>query len=245
MLTYDLGSERLEIIYVAGTPANDPFLFGNVQAIHLPDFYIAQKQTTQALWNAIMGAEDNRSQYAGETHPVEHVSWFQVQDFIEKLNQQFGNKGKFRLPTETEWEYAARGGPHWRDGFHFAGTNDMGESGWYELNAGPYTDPVLISQLKNQAKLTTTHPAGVKKPNQLGLCDMNGNVWEWCQDWFVRDTTLIPNDGSACLIESDAKVLRGGCHHNGAVHCTNTMRYEIGPQFFDGCIGFRIAFSKG
>jgi formylglycine-generating enzyme required for sulfatase activity len=68
-------------------------------------------------------------------------------------------------------------------------------------------------------------------------------VWEWCQDWFIRDTKLIPKDGSPYDVPTQAKVLRGGCHHNGAVHCTNTKRYEIGPQFFDGCIGFRVAFT--
>lgn len=238
-LVIPFNKDKLELVYVAGTSASAPFLFGGEQAIVIPDFYIAATPATQALWKVIMG--ENPSQYADHQNPVEHVSWYEVQDFISKLNGRFAEYGAFRLPTETEWEYAAQGGKNWRDGYQFSGGNDVAVSGWYEGNAGPYTDLAAISQLKNQAKLTTTHPVGLKKPNQLGLYDMNGNVWEWCQDWFVRDTGLIPKDGSAYLIPTTAKVLRGGCHHNGAIHCTNTKRYEIGPQFFDGCIGFRLA----
>ncbi|MFC0515153.1 formylglycine-generating enzyme family protein [Mucilaginibacter angelicae] len=234
------GEQVLELAFVARTPVGHPFLFGDEQAVGIPDFYIAATQVTQALWQFIM--DDNPSLYRGNALPVEQVSWYQAQVFIEKLNQKSGRD--FRLPTETEWEYAARGGEHWKDGFRFAGSNDMAESGWYEANAGPYTDLAMIRQLKNQAKLTQTHPVGRKKPNQLGLYDMNGNLWEWCQDWFVRDTSLIPKDGSAYNVPGEAKVLRGGCHHNWAEHCTNTKRYEIGPQFLDGCIGFRLALTQ-
>jgi sulfatase modifying factor 1 len=233
-LSMVISGQTLELAFVAGT-GHEPFLFGDEQPVLLPDFYIATTQTTQALWEAVMG--ENPSLYPGDDLPVEQVSWYQVQDFIGKISRDF------RLPTEAEWEYAARGGKHWRDGFRFAGSNDMMVSGWFEGNAGPYTDLAAISKLKNQAKLTKTHPVAQKKPNQLGLYDMNGNLWEWCQDWFVRDTHLIPKDGSAYGIPGEAKVLRGGCHHNGAIHCTNTMRYEIGPQFFDGCIGFRVALT--
>jgi formylglycine-generating enzyme required for sulfatase activity len=72
---------------------------------------------------------------------------------------------------------------------------------------------------------------------------MNGNLWEWCQDWFIRDTNQIPKDGSAYAVPTGSKVLRGGCHHNGAIHCTNTMRYAIPPDSFDACIGFRLALT--
>ena len=243
-LVIPYNGNTLEMTFVAETPASEPFMFGDEQAIQIPDFYIAKTQTTQALWKYIMGDEENRSQYQHDDHPVEHVSWYEARDFITKLNQRFGDRGTFRLPTETEWEYAARGGQHWRDGFHFAGSDDMSVSGWYEGNAGPYTDLAMISRLKNQAKLTQPHPVAQKKPNQLGLYDMNGNLWEWCQDWFVRDTSLIPKDGTAYQMPGEAKVLRGGCHHNGAIHCTNTKRYEIGPKFFDGCIGFRVALTR-
>lgn len=239
-----------ELVFVTGTQKNAPFLFGlpgEEQAVSIPGFFIAKFQTTQALWEYIMGDEQNHSQYKDENNPVEHVSWNAISQpggFLEKLNEHFGGKGSFRLPTETEWEYAARGGQHWQDGFRFAGTNNMDEAGWYEGNSGPYHDLAMISQLKNGDKLTRAHAVGQKKANQLGLYDMNGNLWEWCQDWFVRDTRQIPKDSSAYAIATGDKVLRGGCHHNGAVHCTNTKRYEIGPEFFDGCIGFRVALTS-
>lgn len=97
--------------------------------------------------------------------------------------------------------------------------------------------------MKNGDKPTRTHAAGQKQPNQLGIHDMNGNVWGWCEDWFVRDEKLTPGDGSAYSIPGTDKVLRGGCHHNGEEHCTNTKRYEIMPDAFDECIGFRLARS--
>lgn len=243
---YDDTEYQFEMVFVPGSSAASPFMFGGPgeeQAIAVPDFFIAATQTTQALWQSVMQGDNNRFLYKGDLQPAEHVSWYETRDFLEKLNQQFGDKGTFRLPAETEWEYAARGGAHWQDGFQFAGRDDMMASGWYEGNAGPYTDMAVITPLKNQAKLTTTHPVGHKQPNQLGLYDMNGNVWEWCQDWFVRDTGLIPKDGSAYTVATGSKVLRGGCHHNGAVHCRNTMRYEIPPDSFDGCIGFRMALT--
>jgi len=241
--TYNGTVHKLELMFVAGTPQGELFLFGDEQPIVIPGFFIAGFQTTQALWNFIMGENGSRFQYQGEQQPAEHVSWYDTQNFLEKLNQKFGNKGTFRLPTETEWEYAARGGQHWRDGFHFAGTNNMDEAGWYEGNAGPYSDMAIITQLKNKDKLTVAHPVGQKKANQVGVYDMNGNLWEWCQDWFIRDPNLIPKDGSAYATPTHDKVLRGGCHHNGAIHCTNTKRYEITPGAFDGCIGFRLAFT--
>jgi len=236
---------ELELVHVSGTIVHDPFIFGSQgeeQEITIPDFYIAKFECTQALWDFIMKEDSCRFLYKGDEQPAEHVSWDDCQFFIEKISEKF--KVSFRLPTETEWEYAARGGRDWRDGYHFAGSNNMDESGWFEGNAGPYTDLQQIRQLKNRDKLTIAHPVGQKKPNQLGLYDMNGNLWEWCQDWFVRATDQIPKNGNAYEISTGSKVLRGGCHHNGAVHCTNTMRYEIPPDSFDGCIGFRLACDR-
>lgn len=130
-LIIPIGNQQITLAFVAGTPAGEPFLLGDERAIYIPDFYIAKTPVTQAQWLTIMG--NNPSQYHKEENPVEHVSWYDAQAFIERLNRSF------RLPTETEWEYAARGGRKWRDGFRFAGTNNMAESGWYEGNAGPYT----------------------------------------------------------------------------------------------------------
>jgi formylglycine-generating enzyme required for sulfatase activity len=133
----------------------------------------------------------------------------------------------FRLPSETEWEYAARGGPRWQDGFRYSGSNDIDVVAWYDRKWGDHT-----------------HDVAQKEPNQLGLFDMSGNVWEWCQDSFTRDVRQIPEDGSPFVSEADERVLRGGCFHNWAIHCTVFKRYEIGHRFHDGCIGFRLVLSS-
>ena len=188
----------------------------------------------------------------GSNRPAEVVSYNDItgdNGFLDRLNKLTGGKEIippglfFHLPTETEWEYAARGGIHWKDNFHYSGSNDIDTVGWYESNAGKITDIAILHQLKNTQKGTETHDVGLKLPNQLGIFDMSGNVWEWCQDYFQRDVYKIPIDGTACREESADRVLRGGCHHNWAVHCTVYKRYEIGPAFKDGCIGFRMAAS--
>ena len=116
--------------------------------------------------------------------------------------------------------------------------------GWYEGNAGKITDPAILLQLKNTEKGTETHEVGQKAPNQLGIFDMSGNVWEWCQDYFQKDIHKIPANGKPYLENTGERVLRGGCHHNWAIHCTVSKRYAIAPDAKDGCIGFRIAAPK-
>ncbi len=240
---------RFPMIYVEGTNGV-PYLFGTAtqtKEIHIQDFFISQFLVTQVLWEYIMG--ENPSLFKGHNRPVEKVSYntiVQKNGFLEKLNQDEHTKeysSPFRLPTETEWEYAAKGGKNWKDGFQFSGSNDINEVGWYEMNSGKYNDPAIIAQLRNHEKGTKTHEVGLKAPNQLGIYDMSGNVWEWCEDYFQRDINQIPEDGTPCLIPSENRVLRGGCHHNWSVHCTVSKRYEIMPEFADECIGFRIAFS--
>lgn len=131
-----------------------------------------------------------------------------------------------RLPTETEWEYAARSGSHWSDYFLFSGSDNIDEVAWYKQNSN--------GQI---------HPVGLRSPNQLGFYDTCGNIWEWCRDWFIRDTNLIPNDGSPYVMETNDRVLRGGCNYNGAIHCTVSKRYEISPDSEDGAIGLRVAMT--
>jgi sulfatase modifying factor 1 len=166
---------------------------------------------------------------------LENISWDQITQpdgFLDRINaspvraamaaQLAAPDVAFRLPSETEWEYAARGGPHWRDGFHFSGGNDIDAVAWYGRRDGH------------------THPVAEKAPNQLGLYDMSGNVWEWCQDSFTPDVAKIPRDGGAYCDSSPDRVLRGGCFHNWAVHCTVSKRYQIGRDCHDGCIGLRL-----
>ena len=235
------------MVYVHGT-GESGFLFGAVEnvRIQVDSFFLSKFLVTQRLWTNIMG--NNPSHFQGPDRPVDHVSFTDIIDehgFLHKLNIACGEqyKIKFRLPAETEWEYASKGGVHWKDGFEFSGSHNLSDTGWYELNSGKYNDPAIIATLKNHQKGTETHDVGEKQGNQLGIFDMSGNVWEWCQDYFQRDLNQIPKDGTAYRQQTADRVLRGGCHHNAAIHCTVSKRYAIIPEAKDECIGFRIAAS--
>jgi formylglycine-generating enzyme required for sulfatase activity len=228
------------MVFVGGTNANR-FLFGagsDAKEININDFFISKFTVTQLLYEHIMGF--NPANNKGSNIPVECVSYDDIvmeNGFLEKINlstikNEIGGEFEsisslqFRLPSETEWEYAAKGGVHWRDNFIYSGSNNIDEVAWYKDNS-----------------LDESEPVGQKKPNQLGIYDMSGNVWEWCRDYFHRDTSKIPKDGSPCLETSADRVLRGGCFHNWAVHCTATKRYEIMPEYKDPCISFRLVLS--
>lgn len=231
---------ELTLVPVRGTHG-EAYAFGDpphALIVEVRDFFIGSVAVTQGFWSHVGGAESNPARHRGPDLPVENVSWDSLTmpgGFFERLNasaaaaalrQQVGLRQVFRLPTETEWEYAARGGPHWRDGFRYSGGNDVEAVAWYDRRHGDHTQPVAR-----------------KAPNQLGIYDMSGNVWEWCQDSFSRDVSVIPTDGSAYEGPADERVLRGGCFHNWAAHCTVSKRYEIAHDFHDGCIGFRVVMS--
>jgi formylglycine-generating enzyme required for sulfatase activity len=231
----------LDLLYVEGTHGH-AYSFGEGEArrpVDLQDFVIATVPVTQALWDHFVGAHSNPANHLGPNLPLENVSWDEITrpgGFLDRINespvraallaQLSSSSGAFRLPFETEWEYAARGGPHWRDGFVFSGSNNIDEVAWYDRRHGDHTQPVAR-----------------KAPNQLGIYDMSGNVWEWCHDSFTRDVASIPQDGSPYLGAGEERVLRGGCFHNWAIHCTVSKRYEIAHDCHDGCIGFRLVFS--
>lgn len=195
-----------------------------VHEVCLNDFYIGRYEITQWQWEEVM--DYNPAFYKrGDNYPVETVSWDDVQKFIEKLSQKTGKK--YRLPTEAEWEYAARSGGKKEI---WSGTNNepvLGEFAWYDDNAD-----------------RTTHPVGEKKSNGLGLYDMSGNVWEWVADWYdenyykerVKDSPQGPSEG-------EYRVLRGGSWHDGKNRMRTTERRRGNPKYRSPYLGFRIALS--
>lgn len=236
------GDHVFELVHVRGTHGA-PYSFGEpVRSllVDVPDFLVAAVPVTQHLWAHIMGAHANPAVNRGPDLPLENVSWddlTQADGFLERINtsavaaairEQLNLPHEFRLPSETEWEYAARGGPHWRDGYRFSGSDEVEAVAWYDRRHGDHTQPVAR-----------------KAPNQLGIYDMSGNVWEWCEDAFTRDVDAIPRDGTPFIGSSDERVLRGGCFHNWAIHCTVSKRYEISRTCHDGCIGVRLVLSEG
>ncbi len=257
----------MEFVWVLGTQGA-PYGFGNSdprRMIEVDSFYIGTTAVTQAFWFYVMG--ETPSIHLDPRCPVENVSWENVtgaSGFLDRLNSSNvlravsdGYYGmRFRLPSESEWEYAARGGSDWRDDFAFSGSNDPDEVAWYGPRWGrvdqAYVDLhgwsagwyLANEERKKQRRHTEIHPVGEKASNQLGLYDMSGNVWEWCQDVYSEDIDSIPKDGRPYLGSGNERVLRGGCHNNWDLHCHVSKRYAIQPDAHDGCIGFRLVLSS-
>jgi len=194
--------------------------------VTVSDFYMGKYEVTQKQWKDIMG--NNPSYFKDcDNCPVEQVSWNDVQEFIQKLNQKTGKK--YRLPAEAEWEYAARGGASTgsASATKYAGSNKLDEVGWYTSNSS-----------------SKTHPVGQKKANELGIYDMTGNVWEWCSDWYGSDyyknspvkDPRGPSSGSR-------RVLRGGGWSNGPQDCRVAIRHYNRPDLRYYHYGFRLSLS--
>ena len=166
------------------------------------DYYMGKYEVTQALWKAVMG--NNPSKFKGDNLPVENVSWYDCQEFISKLNRITGKT--FRLPTEAEWEYAARGGNKSR-GYQYSGSNNLSDVAWYKDNGG-----------------SKTHAVGTKQPNELGIYDMSGNVYEWCQDRYGAYSSSSQVNPIGADIEPSNRVIRGGSWDYYARICRSSDR---------------------
>ena len=225
------GNVKLELVKVeAGSfemSANDGENYSDEvahRATLTKDFYIGRTEVTQAQWRAVMGS--NPSNFKGDDLPVEKETWNEAMEFCGKLNDsgKAPSGWKFTLPTETQWEYAARGGKKSK-GYKYSGSNTIDEVAWYTSNSG-----------------SKTHPVGQKKANELGLYDMSGNVMEWClDDWNLDSSKLTAefsrgNDqgGSYCVI-------RGGSWRHIAGDCRSAYRDGFDPGYRFNFLGFRLA----
>ena len=186
--------------------------------VTLSTYSIGETEVTQALWQAVMGS--NPSNWKGDNLPVETVSWDDCQTFIQKLNQLTGRR--FRLPTEAEWEYAARGGNKSR-GYKYSGSNSIGDVAWYTSNAS-----------------SQTHSVKTKQANELGLYDMSGNVYEWCQDWYGSYSSGSQTNPTGPSSDS-RRVNRGGSWSGSAGGCRVSYRYGHSPGNTNFFLGLRLA----
>ena len=185
------------------------------------DYYIGKYEVTQALWQAVMG--NNPSNFKGDDLPVDKVSWDDCQEFISKLNRLTGKT--FRLPTEAEWEYAARGGKKSR-GYQYGGSNNISDVAWYDSNSG-----------------YKTHAVGSKQANELGIYDMSGNVWEWCQDWKGSYSSSSQVNPTGANSGSD-RVGRGGSWFSFAGGCRSSCRFSSTPDSRINFLGLRLVLSE-
>lgn len=223
-----------EMIFVEG----GEFMMGNtgegvhdneqpVHRVQVSPFYMAKFPVTQAVWKAVMNGR-NPSHFKGDDRPVDNVFWEDAQSFIQELSQKAGRG--YRLPSEAEWEYAARGGKCSED-YLYGGSDKLSEVGWYDGNSG-----------------NETHAVGQLLPNELGLYDLSGNVYEWCEDDWHDDYQGAPTDGSAWINSlhwnrSTHHVLRGGSWYREAWKCQVYYRSNPLPDYRYDHIGFRLVFS--
>lgn len=192
-----------------------------VHDVTISDFYISKYEITQSLWEEIMGNSPSHFKDCDQC-PVERVSWYEVQNFITKLNVLTGKN--YRLPTETEWEYAARGGEKTQN-HRYSGARNINDVAWYSGNSGNKTNEV-----------------GLLKPNELGIYDMSGNVWEWCNDWFSSYSTT-PEINPKGPETGDGRVVRGGSWFGYIDANRLTFRGFDDPANSRSYIGFRVVRS--
>ncbi|MFY7849870.1 MAG: formylglycine-generating enzyme family protein, partial [Bacteroidia bacterium] len=189
-------------------------------SVNISSFSIGKYEVTQEEWEAVMGSNPSNFSNCPKC-PVENVSWNDIQNFIDALNRQTGRQ--FRLPTEAEWEYAARGGN--RSGGHkFSGSDNIASVAWYDGNSG-----------------SRTHPVGQKQANALGIYDMTGNVYEWCSDWYGENYySNSPVTNPRGPFSGTGRVLRGGSWRIVSTWCRISFRTRGNPDYSSGSTGFRL-----
>ena len=229
----------MEMVYVAG----GEFLMGGtseqgsdaesdesvIRHVTVGDFYIGRYEVTQSQWESVMGTSVSQQRNkvntsyslsgTGPNYPMYYVSWEEANEFCRILSRKTGRN--YRLPTEAEWEYAARGGNRSR-GYKYSGSNNINEVAWYDHNSGD-----------------KTHIVGTKSPNELGIYDMSGNVYEWCQDWYgsyssgSQTNPQGPSSGSY-------RVARGGSWYLDAEDCRSSIRDSSSPVLSVYALGLRL-----
>ena len=208
--------------FTMGSPDSDSDAYGDERPAHqvtLSSYYIGETEVTQELWKAVMGS--NPSYFTGDLQrPVEMVSWYDCQTFISKLNELTGEN--FRLPTEAEWEYAARGGKESK-GYKYSGSNTIGDVAWYWDNSSSDTEAVKT-----------------KQPNELGIYDMSGNVCEWCSDWYGSYSSSAQTDPTGPSSGS-YRVCRGGSWDYYARYCRVAYRNISSPDYGLYSHGLRLS----
>jgi formylglycine-generating enzyme required for sulfatase activity len=195
-----------------------------IHQVRLSPFYLGRYPVTQSIWQAVMG--ENPSKFKGSNRPVDSISWNDAQKFIEKLSLMTSRD--FCLPTEAQWEYAARGGRK-SLGFDYSGSNHLKEVVWYAENSYGETKPV-----------------GLKFANELGFYDISGNVWEWCADWYDSDYYVACSKEGVVTDppgpdQGGGRVLRGGGSFSDAVLCRTTYRIFTRPDYRWSHYGVRLA----
>lgn len=200
--------------------------------VTLSDYYMGETEVTQALWKAVMGYNNNPSNWQGDRLPVEKVSWTDCDEFVSRLNSllaaQLPQGYRFALPSEAQWEYAARGGQK-SSGSMYAGSGNVGFVAWYYDNSG-----------------SRTHEVKLKAPNELGLYDMSGNVWEWCEDWY-SSSWYSDNRNWTDPVNTyvgSGRVLRGGGWDYYASSCRVANRASNSPSSRSNFHGFRLALVR-
>ena len=210
-----------------------------VHVVNINTFYISKFEVTQEQWQSVMGS--NPSKFVDRRLPVEQVNMKDILQFLTKLNSITGRY--YRLPSEAEWEFAAKGGQNFAK-YKFAGSADIDEVAWYWKNSGDKLLEGEWDSIKLSQNHCRTHAVGTKRANSLGLYDMTGNVWEWCSDWyFMYQDSIELRDSLRGSNTGEYKVLRGGSSHDGETTSSVSFRGSRPPKFRSHIAGIRLAHS--